>query len=538
MYKEDEEGRKIWKPTLKQEKFLSIPTSIKEAFFGGGAGSGKSELLLMYSIANGWYKNPRFKQVFMRRTFPELRNEIVPRSKELFRPLGANFNKQDMTWTFPSGAMIFLASCEYDDDVHNFDSMEINLYTPDELTSESEWIYTYVGFQRVRTSDPELPAIIRAAGMPGNIGHTWVYNRFVKPCPEGNKVLIGRGGIKRIFIPATVVDNPHIDKSYTQSLDALDEAERRAKKFGDWNAYEGSVFDEFREKHYTGEPDNALHVIPPFDIPKHWPRICSIDWGYSAMTSIGFGAISPKGRLYVYRHLSFIRTKIEIWAPQLNKFILEDQPEDIVICHSANQNRGEPHTILEQVEMALGRQIRLGEKNRIAGKILLHEYLRWESKVPPASEVDTYDSELATWIKHNKGESEYLRYLSLFQAKKNEEIPKLLFFDTPDVKMIWEAIKSCMYEKSNKSGKNKEDVAEFAGDDPYDMLRMLLHSADKYFEQSSEAQRKIEERDEVIEKFNQTQDMTSYYRNMRRLESENIIKPVRLSRINRSYRVH
>ena len=82
------------------------------------------------------------------------------------------------------GAMIFLGHCENEDDVHKYDSMEISLYTPDELTTFTEFIYTYIGFQRTRSPrDSGLPSLIRAAGMPGGIGHTFVKKRFVDPYP-------------------------------------------------------------------------------------------------------------------------------------------------------------------------------------------------------------------------------------------------------------------------------------------------------------------------------------------------------------------
>ena len=55
-----------WRPEPKQELFLSIPTTIKEAFYGGGAGSGKSDVLLLYGIVHRWHEHPKFKQVFMR----------------------------------------------------------------------------------------------------------------------------------------------------------------------------------------------------------------------------------------------------------------------------------------------------------------------------------------------------------------------------------------------------------------------------------------------------------------------------------------
>jgi len=200
---EKDEG---WAPNLKQEPFLSLPWTIKEAFYGGGAGSGKSDVLLYYPIVHQLHLNPRFKQVFMRRTFPELRNEIVPRSRDIYRRFGGTFNKADMAWTFPrpdqaggtgltnDGAVIYLGHCEHEDDVHKYDSMEINLFTPDELTSFTEWIYLYISFTRVRTSDPSLPSIIRAAGMPGGIGHSWVKKRFVDPAKQVER--LSSGGVE------------------------------------------------------------------------------------------------------------------------------------------------------------------------------------------------------------------------------------------------------------------------------------------------------------------------------------------------------
>ena len=262
-----------WKPHKKQELFMSLPDTIKEAAYLGGAGSAKSETLLMIPIVRGFYKMEGFKQVFMRRTYPELEREIIPRAKRLYAPFGGKYNGQSKSFEFTdSGAMIFMGHCENEDDVHKYDSMEINLFTPDEITSYTEWQYLYVAFERVRAANGSgLPAIIRVAGMPGGIGHTWVKKRFVDPAPHGGKILIGKGGIKRIMVFATQADNPHIDQDYKNSLEALPEAEKNAKLYGSFDAYLGQVFDEFRDKHYSTEPSNALHVVEPFDIPSYWP---------------------------------------------------------------------------------------------------------------------------------------------------------------------------------------------------------------------------------------------------------------------------
>jgi hypothetical protein len=509
-----------WLPNIKQEKFLAIPLSIKEALYGGGAGSGKSEVLLMYGITNGWHEDPRFKQVFMRRTFPELRNEIVPRTRLIYPKFGATFNKTDMTWTFPSGAAIILGHCENENDVHNYDSMEVNLFTPDEITSFTEWQYLYIAMTRVRTSTTKLPAIIRAAGMPGNIGHVWVHKRFIKPDRNGGRIIVGRGGIKRIFIHATLADNPHIDPEYTNSLEALPEAERQAKKFGSWDSYQGQVFDEFRDRRYPTEPENALHVIEECEVPKWWPRIVAIDWGYVAYTAIGYGAISPNHNLYLYREQTFHKEKIEEWAPKVKHYLDIENPNDIIICHSAAQHRGQPHTILEQVSDALGKTLRLGEKDRIAGKMLVHEYLRWRLKSIPQREIEPYNAEKAEWLLRNKGIQIYQSYLNSFIIQQPEDnIPRLKIFR--QCQYTIEAIKACSYDKHNP-----EDVAEFDGDDHYDMLRMLLHAADNFFQSATNEQKKLEEHQSVINQYEVSQDMTAFYRNMRRLESKDRILPI------------
>lgn len=521
-----------WKPSKKQELFLALPWTIREAIFGGGNGSGKSDVLLVYPLIHKLHLNPRFKQVFQRRTFPELKNEIVPRSREIYTKFGATLNKTDMVWTFPrpdqfggtgmgnQGAMIFLGHCENEDDVHKYDSMEINLYSPDEITSFTEFIYLYIGFTRVRTSDPTLPAIIRGAGMPGGIGHTWVKKRIVDPSPDGSKIIIGKGGNKRVYVHSTLADNAHIDPEYTKSLDALPEAERRARKFGDWNAYLGQVFDEFRDKHYPDEPDNALHVVEPFEIPSFWPRIIVGDWGFAAQTYIIYGAISPNRRLYIYREQSFKKVKIEEWAPYVKKYIDKDQPKIIQFCKSIGYEQGAEHTIQQQIEDAIGRTVDFPNQqagSRISGKQLIHEYLRFKPAHVPLNERPIYSEEHAAWILRNKGLVEYKAYLHQFDEPIEEaNLPKLQIFNT--CTNLIDTIKACTYAKP-KNNKAAEDVAEFNGDDPYDTLRYICDTADRFFDDSEKEFEKLKTSEFINERLKNTQDFTAYYRNMHRLES-------------------
>lgn len=530
-----------WRPNPKQAIFLALPTSIKEGGYLGGAGSGKSDVLLLYGLIRGWWKHPLFKQVFLRRTFPELRNEIVPRSREYYRPFGAKFNASEMVWRFPredqfgatadrpEGASIFLGHCENEDDVHKYDSMEIQLFTPDELTSHTEWIYLYIGFQRVRApKDSGLPAIIRSAGMPGNIGHGWVKKRFVDPAPPGT-IIEGKGGNLRIMIFATQADNKdHIDPGYAKSLEALPEAEKRAKLHGDFDAYVGQVFDEFRDKQYPDEPENALHVIEPFEIPAWWPKFVIGDWGFAAATWVGFFAVSPARRLYLYRELMWKKKKIEEWTPFVKEYVDLEEPKVIRFCRSAAQDRGQEKTIHQQLEDAFGRAVDLTNNSpgsRIAGKLLLHEYLRWKPKYQIPKEERVYDESLAMWLMRNKGLAAYKDYLLTFSEAKPEVLPKLLIFNTcPEVVT---AIKSCVYAKA-KDGVPNEDVQEFDGDDPYDGIRYACDTAERYFEEAEQEMKELQEREVITNRLKNTQDWTAYYRQLRTVEAQgdDIYRPV------------
>jgi len=532
---------KEWTPTKKQQEFISLPFSIFEALYGGSAGSGKSEILIVLPLIYGFYEHPLFKGLILRRTFPELESEIILRSKEWYPSVGGVYNESKRQWTFPSGAIIKFGHADKEQDVRKYDTAQYNYIAWDESTSFTGFQYEYLSMSRARSRTSDLPAIVRAATNPGNVGHNYFRTRFVDPHKNGGQILRdSKTGQKRIFIQARITDNPHILKAnptYIQQLESLPEAEKRAKLLGDWYTYQGQVFSEWRLEPLSDEPENARHVIEPFDIPSWWPKIVGLDWGFQAYTWIGWAALSPKGRVFLYREYAEKQKKTAEW---INDFInlTGQEIQDIKavrICHSANQQRGEMQTIQAQLQGAMNANgftcgAGLGDRARVQGKLLLHEYLRWRPKADIKKYLEPYDAQFADSLFRNKGSKAYEEYVGAYKPQEPElEIPKLQVFKGCD-KLI-NAIPDCIYDVTNP-----EDVAEFNGDDPYDGIKILLGGIRDYLVTGAA---EIERIKSVQDAINGTLDVTSLYRKLEFLEHKNR-KPIstrrrgfRMSRMHR-----
>jgi predicted phage terminase large subunit-like protein len=230
-------------PHVKQAAFLSLPHS--EALYGGAAGGGKSDALLMAALQ--FVDVPGYAAILFRRTFPDLNQPgaLIPRSKEWLAGTDAKWNDNDHRWLFPSGATLTFGHIQHEDDKFKYQGAEYHFIGWDELTQFTETQYRYVSFSRGRrTVDLQVPIRVRAASNPGGRGHDWVKARFGLYREEGeppSEPMVchrpswpHRG---RVFIPARVIDNPSLDAGeYFASLEELDHHTRRQLLAGDWDS--------------------------------------------------------------------------------------------------------------------------------------------------------------------------------------------------------------------------------------------------------------------------------------------------------------
>lgn len=302
-----------------QQVFLSLST-VEEVMYGGAAGGGKSDALLMAALQ--YVDVPGYSALILRRTWPDLNapGAILDRARTWLNDTEAKEKEGGRLWEFPSGARIQFGYIQYDKDKFKFQSAEYQFIGFDELTQFEESTYSYM-FSRVRrpmvsclncnTSirqyrqkatgqhywkhvtqegrrrcrsifpDPkvvqqysaagdgttlfDVPLRMRSATNPGGIGHVWVKEKFIDPRTKDQAA---------VFVPARLIDNPSLDQeSYTKNLEHLLPVDRERLLRGDWDVEEeGAMF--------ARHDFNIVHQSPAHgSVVRFWDMAATQDGG-------------------------------------------------------------------------------------------------------------------------------------------------------------------------------------------------------------------------------------------------------------------
>tara|TARA_R110001632_G_scaffold44440_1_gene112972 strand:+ start:549 stop:2231 length:1683 start_codon:yes stop_codon:yes gene_type:complete len=352
----------------------------KDVLYGGAAGGGKSYAMLIDPLRYAHKKAHR--ALILRRSMPELR-EMIDKSRELY-PLafqGAKFREVEKLWNFPSGAKVEFGFLERDADVYRYQGQAYSWIGFDEITHlPTEFSWNYLA-SRLRTTDPEIQTYLRCTANPGGVGSHWVKKRYIEPA-EHNTGFLGHDGLSRKFIPAKLADNPYLaeDGIYEQMLKSLPPIQRRQLLEGNWDVAEGAAFVEF---------DTQVHVIPPFELPVGWERTKGVDYGYAAESCCLWGIIdSNDGTLIIYRELY----RKGLTGEELGSIITTMELEDPfavsgVLDGAAWAKTGSSGPTVGEALLKEGHKLRRADKNRVQGKIQVHEFLKIKEDGRPKLQI-------------------------------------------------------------------------------------------------------------------------------------------------------
>lgn len=297
----------LGRPQPKQELFLK--DQHKHVAFGGARGGGKS-WSLRYKAKLLCLAHAGIVVTIVRKTYPELtKNHIEPLRKELCAgsdPI-ARYNDSRKSMTFVNGSIIYFMYNDTDKDSLRFQGLETDVLMIDECTLFS------------RDQLDAMRACVRGVNsFPHRIYYTCNPNGqsmgYIKRLFIDRKFEEGENPEEYSFIQSLLTDNQALmesDPSYIKYLESLPPALKRRWLEGDWTAYEGQFFEEFRETPDAVKCEEAgitieeakrehrwTHVIEPFEPPATWSIYRSYDWGYGKPFSMGYWAVSPDETAY------------------------------------------------------------------------------------------------------------------------------------------------------------------------------------------------------------------------------------------------
>lgn len=277
-------------PSPKQKAFLELDA--QEALYGGAAGGGKSDALIMGALQ--YVDHPRYSAVLMRRHEVDLLKDgaIQDRAKQWFQGTAAKWDTKLNGYRFPTydsnpGAAISFGQLANIGDRDKWKGPEFQYVGIDELTEWTEGDYLFM-FSRLRSLKGGVPTRMRAGTNPGGEGHDWIFARFVQYAKQlGTGVLYnewrltGREGSPffespatpqvvemaremgveaqgAFFVPAFAEDNPALNQvEYKLNLARLDPVEFAWFALGDWTAIPSGRY--FRREWFA----NVVDVEPP-----------------------------------------------------------------------------------------------------------------------------------------------------------------------------------------------------------------------------------------------------------------------------------
>lgn len=365
----------VWRPQTGPQKSL-IDCPVYEIFYGGARGGGKTDGVLGKYLLKSHRYRAGFNGVVFRKELPML-DDVIARSHQIYKPVGAKYNEQKKTWFFPWGGRLRFRPMERLQDAEKYQGQNISDVCVEEAGQYSDPAVIF-RLHAVLRSAGGVPTQMILTGNPGGPGHQWLKKRFIDPFPAGMRVMKERLpgnpeeklAVKgRVFIPAKVTDNKILlqnDPGYITALHMVgSEALIRAWLDGDWNGEFGQFFKEFNP---------LIHVCKPFAIPDHWERYCGLDWGYKNPWACLWFAIDEVGRIYLYQE----KSGKENTPQEVGKTIMKtsgSHPPSFIVADTAMWNETDGDSSAEKMRMD-GLYLQKADKNRVQGWMRIHEYFR------------------------------------------------------------------------------------------------------------------------------------------------------------------
>lgn len=252
---------------------------------GGTRGPGKSHATMAQVALDDCQRAAGLKFLFLRRVQRSAAESLEDLISRVLRKCDHKYQPSLGRIEFPNGSRILMGGFHSERDIDRYLGIEYDGVAIEEATQLPEERINQIRGS-VRTSRGDWRPRMYLTANPDGVGLGWFKSWLVQPYREGREKWTR-------FIEASYKNNPMLNREYLDYLDGLTGRLRRAWRDGDWDAFEGQAFPNWRYE---------THVVEPFEIPDHWLRWRAVDEGYNAPFCCLWLAQDPaSGRRYVYR---------------------------------------------------------------------------------------------------------------------------------------------------------------------------------------------------------------------------------------------
>lgn len=326
---------------------------------GGARGPGKSHAVFAQLALDDCQRQPGLKVLFLRKVKRSATESFADLTGRILRHVPHTRSREQITFT--NGSRILIGGYKDEADIDKYLGIEYDIIAIEEVTQLTKEKRLMIEGS-LRTSLPGWRTRMYFSTNPGGIGHGWFKEEFVIPYRTGTAKV-------SVFVPGTYKDNKYLDANYITYLESLPGSLGKAWRDGDWDAFEGMAFPLWN----TDE-----HVVEPFEIPDHWPRIIGIDDGYAAPWCALWLAQDPRTQIfYVYRE--FYKTLVTS-EDQAKMIRMASEGENILYRFAdpslwTRQNRqGHVYSVADEYRDN-GVYLTKGDNDRIGGKRKLDNLL-------------------------------------------------------------------------------------------------------------------------------------------------------------------
>jgi hypothetical protein len=316
-----------------------------EVILAGPADTGKTFACLVYLDWLAW-EHPGSSLVMARKVRDTIHTTCLQTfvRKVLRRdsPVTVYGGDKPQHFTYPNGSRLWLAGMDDPGKV---------------LSGEHDFVYVNQA-EELELADWETLAS-RASGRAGHAPYAQIYGD-ANPGPPTHWIL-KRSSLGTLrLLNGRHEDNPELyddagnvtdqGRARLAVLDALTGLRYDRLRLGRWVQAEGVVYPEW---------DPRVHVIDPFEVPKSWPRVWSVDFGFTNPFAWLGCAVDDDGRLYVTRQVYHTRRLVSDHARRIAELTRGEPAPAACVCDHDAEGRA---TLEAELGLATDPAVKKGAK--------------------------------------------------------------------------------------------------------------------------------------------------------------------------------